>query len=284
MRKNTGKTEGKSEFTVDPIYLDHYNRNEVKYEIVKQLMDREICMISSSDSRIAIRHIRMHTVKALDFWLNKLNTHRRCHNMYMSLAKYRGSIPYRNPNLSIPIDTEYWNESWKHISSFDFMVDIDQDDHTYEEIEYGIESASKIKNELDRLNCPYHFIHSGRGYHIIVPGHLFTNTNREPGHEKSVYSDFQKILKAFRHDHTEMIDTGMTAFRRVRKIPYTLAHYHDRIRLCYPINSQDEWDYVKIDYEKMAEPNRLYGKMFNRGVKLWNAEGNTHNLMRQYVW
>jgi hypothetical protein len=234
----------------DGEYMGWYARAEVKFELIRFLKNRELCLIAKQDSNRTIRNLRCHSVQHLDFILNrwlKVGTTKEQYKFYYSLARYKAGIPYQTANLD-KRDNSEWNEShWKEMESYDFLLDIDSPTHN--EILLAHQSALEVKAMLDSLHCPYELRFSGCGFHFIIAHRHFINylANFVPGHEHSIYVAYAKIGRWFYDNISEMVDYSIYDSRRVTKIPFSLALYEDEAFVCLPFHTSESFTAFKLE-------------------------------------
>lgn len=262
-------------------YPDWYKFAEVKFEMVKFLKNREVMFMKPRFSRRegkTTRMIRIHNVQSLDIWCKRLHISddERDYNMYYSLAKYKDGIPFSSLILK-ERDFGHWNrDCWQEMESYDFLIDIDSGNH--KEMDFAFYSAKVIKKLLDNLDVPYHLRFSGMGFHFIIPHRFFDNYIFNPFHDENIYSLYMSIAMRLHSKFSEMVDLNIYDYRRVTKIPYSLALYGDKTFICLPLNSDEE--FYNFELRKM-NPLFFIGKLRNREEKLFNENGKVYQLLKQ---
>lgn len=260
-----------------------YQMREVKFEIIKFTQNREIVFIHCPFSRRQGRTTRMariHNVQSLDLWLKSMQiwNDRKDYNLYYSLAKYRNGIPFGSLNLA-ERDFGDWNkECWKEMVAYDFFIDIDATN--FKEVDFAYSSAKSIKKLFDKLEVPYNLRFSGRGFHFIIPDVYFKDLqyNFNPYDIDNIYDLYREIAIVLNEKFSEMVDTSIYDYRRVIKIPYSLALYKDKCLVCMPFNSDEEFNNFEL---KNMEARKFSGYIKNRGEKLFNEKGNIFKLLKE---
>lgn len=264
---------------------DWYNLPAVKFEIIKFLKDREMCMINKETNSKTVRMLKCHSVQHFDFInkkMLKVEEQNTLYNYYYSLARYKDGIPNQSPKLS-ERDNSLWNEThFKEIIAYDFLIDIDGE---HETIDFTYESAKEILNLFDKLRVPFELRFSGRGFHFIIPFHLFGWGNYfsfYPDNKNNIYSMYYKIAWWLFNNVSEMVDYSIYDSRRVTKIPYSIAIYHDEGNyLCYPFKSREQFNNFKLDDMKVSNINK--NEIRGRGTYMFNEMGNAYNLVAYII-
>ncbi len=259
-------------------YPTWYKLPEVKFEMISFLKNREVAFIKpnfSTKKGKTIRMLRMHNVQSIDLWANRMHISNNGmdYNMYYSLAKYKNGIPFTDLTLRDRDFTKWNNDCWKEIISYDFLIDIDSGNHS--EIEFAYYSTLNIKEYFDELNIPYNLRFSGMGFHFIIPHEFFDNHNFNPNDDKNVYYLYMAIAQYLHSKFSEMIDLNIYDYRRVTKIPYSLALYKDKCYVCLPFNSDKEFELFNL---KNMNPAYFLNKIRGRSEKLFNKNGNLFKL------
>jgi hypothetical protein len=166
------------------------------------------------------------------------------------------------------------------MDGYDFLIDVDAGD--FEDIDGAYQSTREIISFFDFKDIPYEIRFSGKGFHLIIPHNYFSlfNVNYtimfNLKEEKNVYQLYSKIAKKLSDRFSEMIDLKIYDSRRVCKIPFSLALYKERIYVCYPFTTIEEFDDFRlINFE-------LWN--FNKPIRqekrtVFNADGNIKGLL-----
>lgn len=264
-------------------FPEWYKIPAVKFKIIKYTYNREVMFIKPSFSKgegKSTRMIRIHNVSHLDVWMNSMRIFesRRLYNLYYSLAKYKEGIPYGSLNLAERDFGNWSRDNWKEIKEFDFLLDIDCNNH--KEIDFAYYSAKEIKKFFDGLGVPYHLRFSGRGFHFVIPYDYFESYHLsfDPHDEKNIYQFYMDIAVELQKRFSEMIDIGIYDLRRVVKIPYSLALYDDIEYLCRPFENDDDFNGFKLN--NMCPMHSMF-RIREMYENLFNSNGNVFKLIKE---
>lgn len=259
-----------------------YKRRDVKFELVKQLFNREFAMLTpywNKEKDIKKRNIRMmkcHSVQHFDFLMKCKNFYldKVPYNMYKSVAKYLNGIPNQTMNLKIRNNSDWKANHWKKISGYDFVIDIDV--RTHSEFKYALMTAKDLWYLFNETNTPFGCTFSGKGFHFTIPHWFFTLRSFNPKSDNSIYVLYSDIAHALQNQFSELIDVGIYDSRRLIKLAYSLSIYENQIYVAYPINM--EWDIqnFKLEYYELE---RFDKPVVKRGQYLHNRHGNMNKLL-----
>ena len=264
-----------------------YDRQDVKFEITKQLYNREFALLVPSwcDSEIKKRSTRMlkcHNTQGFDFILKALDFKKKQtpYNFYYSLAKYYGGIPNQTLNF-IERKKSQANEEWKdlheyHMKQFDLLIDIDSGSH--EDIDFAYLSTQNIITLLDDCNTPYILRFSGKGFHIIIPSMYMPKKSRNTFDDDSIYMLHSRIARKLHDTFSEMIDLSIYDSRRLCKLSYSLANYKENTYVCYPFNTKQEFNDFKLNDYNL---NNFDKPIIMRGHFIFNQTGMTDELIKR---
>ncbi len=262
-------------------YPEWYQVSSVKFKIIKYTYRRETMFIGESNGK-AVRMLRIHNVQHLDTWLSQfyIFEHKRKYNLYYSLARYKDGIPYGSLNLA-KRDFEDWKERhWKEMESYDCLIDIDAGNS--KELNFAFYSAKAIRKLFNKCNVPYHVRFSGMGFHFLMPYKFFKefNLSFDKEDENNVYDFHSNIAARLHQNYSEMIDTNIYDSRRVVKIPYSLALYGKDEYVCYPFDSDDEFNGFLL--HQMTPLNKFHNVTSTRKEEhLFNPNGNVNKLLKE---
>jgi hypothetical protein len=223
--------------------------------------------------------MKCNNVQQIQYNLKRLNWHKRDlpYNFYYSLAKYEDGIPVQSFNFDQrKKNNENWNtEHWKHITSYDYLIDIDSPDH--ENIGYAHESARKLKNFFNELNVPYELRFSGCGFHFVIPSVYLPELSFDPHKKLNLDKFLMKITQKLYDKISEMIDVKIYDSRRICKIPYSLSIYEHGNYVCHPFLKKEEFDNF---YLNDFDPFNYLMKysVLRRGGNIFNIDGKFMNL------
>jgi hypothetical protein len=270
---------------------DWYNRNEVKYKVIKYLFNREFALILPYDTvekqvNKNIRMLRVHNVESLSYLLNKgfrIFEKGDLYNLYYSLAKFQDGIPYQN----ISDMTQRTIDNWKFIENFnsemvsyDFVIDIDAKGHY--NMSFAVQTAVFIYELFTKFNIPIDLRFSGCGFHFVVENKLNEIEKYSLDNEKdfNIYNFFAYIAKILNRNVSEMIDYRIYDKRRVLKVPFSLANYKNAVYVCTPIYSLEALK--KFDLKNYT-PTFLRGKIASMPY-IFNAPCKNENFIKMYEY
>ena len=219
------------------------------------------------------RYLRCECVRDFNYLLqNGLHVldEPRLYNLYYSIAKLRKPLPF----WVLGKERKELINSWvktidKKIASYDFFIDVDCGNLTFDGGKLTVEMIIEF---LDKFNIQYELRSSGQGFHIIANGDQFKemrfsyneNYDEDPD---NVCDNFERIAKYLHQEISELVDLQMYDLRRVTKIPYSLVHYKNEIRVCFPFISLAEFEDFKYDDGNLRNFKRFMAK---KGDSAWN--------------
>ena len=264
-------------------YPEWYTIPAVKFQIIKYTYNRETAIIKPNylDAKFrSVRMMRVHNVSHLDAWMKSMHIFdsQKLYNLYVSLAKYKEGIPYSTLKLAERDFTDWKINHWKEMVSYDFLIDIDAGN--LNEMDFAYYSAKEVKKFFDSCGTPYYLRFSGMGFHFIVPYDYFSHLNLSFDHtvENSIYRFFNGIAEKLHNRFSEMIDVRIYDSRRVIKIPFSLALYDDRVHLCKPFESDDDFNGFRLKNMIPAYHAHHVREMYE---KLFNENGNVLKLLKE---
>lgn len=268
-------------------YPDWYKTPQVKFRMIQFTYNRETMFIKKEDNRggATTRMLRIHNLNSFFVWSKRLNMFKlnREYNLYYSLAKYKNGIPYTTLDMKNRDFSDWNNNHWKEMESYDFLLDIDAGSHS--DIMFAHYSAWNIKNRFDDLNVPYHLRFSGRGFHFVMPFACFGfqegDVSFNPDDKENIYFVFMNIAMELHNRYSEMVDTSIYDSRRVTKIPYSLALYDGRNYVCASFSSDEEFENFNL---KDMRPYAKYHEVssVNKWKEhLFNPKGNVFKLLNE---
>lgn len=265
-----------------------YDRTDVKYEIVKQTMNREtVCLIPSwvtnkNFLKKSTRMLKMHCVAHFDVIYNrlKINQLNIPFNFYYSLAEYWGGIPNQSLNFGSE-ERKRNNRAWNythtsHIKGFDFMLDIDAGDH--KDIFFAWKSAINIQKFFNDCHCPHFVRFSGKGFHIIIPHKYLPTISYDITDKKNNYIFYSMIARALSERFSEMIDRSIYDSRRVAKLSYSLSLYDNQAYVCYPFNGFYELNNFDLENFKLENFTK---DIYRRGHIISNVSCSPNHLFKK---
>lgn len=243
--------------TVNPLFFSWYKQLPVRYAIAKTTYNRETAFLIRRGwgdlSRYSLRMIKCHSTQHFGLYWDyvvKAEKHQIPYSIYYSLAKYKNGIPNQSLKLKERDNSQWMQNHYEHMESFDFVIDIDSDGR----IDLAVESAILLIDAIKKTYT-YEIRFSGRGFHIFIDLQIgFIPFN--PNVENNVYQYHHQIAKMYHDTITEMIDTDIYDSRRVIKVPFSLAVYpeDDNLYVCTPI-TYDELKTFKLSDYILTEQN-----------------------------
>lgn len=264
-----------------------YWNNKIKYAMLPFLKNKELALLPpiwAGQANRSVRTARAHNVQQLDIirkWTSA-DSQEILYQYYASIATYEKGVIKTTLNINERIkQTEEWKKNhYKTMKSYDFFIDIDGTDET--EYEFTKESARNIKGFLDYHTIPYQLRYSGNGFHFLIPHEFMTNTHpmNPHGDIENIYQFYKSIAKGMYEKYSELIDIGIYDSRRVIKIPFTLALYEDRVRVCTPIISDEHFQQFT---PQMATPEHILNNIHNLYQHTFNKQEQTRTYGKQML-
>lgn len=258
-----------------------YKDLAVQYELIKQLYNREFCLLVPKHcpdemQKKNTRTWRCHNAQSFQAILNNLNyfENEQQYNYYVSIAEYEGGVPMQTFNLARrkELNAEWNRTQHEYIRRYPFFIDIDSP--THEEIDIAKDSALQIMRDLDKNGFQYEVRFSGCGFHIII--HDLVGAEKtysfNPQDDNNIYEYYRNMAESFQETYTEMIDTTIYDSRRVIKMPYSLALYPDNTFVCWSFQARTELERFQLeDYTlKSFIHNQKQRQIYKRGLYIFN--------------
>jgi len=252
------KTDLISEDKRQQIVKDWYSCLEVLFKMVEYTKNREtVFLISKAEDPkkyyYNTRYLRVECVRDFNYLL-QMGLHmfdeKRLYNLYYSITEFKKPIPFLKFDSERKSKIKNWAEQRmiKETESYDFFIDVDCDKITFEG---GKITVRKIKELFDKYAIPFEIRCSGKGFHIIVDGKVFNilgyNISEDLKDENNICYVFGEIGKRLNKHVSNLIDDGVYDYRRVTKIPYSLVHYSEEVRVCFPFDSEFEFEGFKYE-------------------------------------
>lgn len=251
-----------------------YNNLATQYEIIKQLKNKELCLLTpkyANQQRINTRTWRCHNTQHWQTLHEGLSITKKGYpyNYYKSVATYQQGIPYQTMNLS-----QRNNDAWIHnhhqeIIEYPFIIDIDSP--THEDLSFAKEATRTLTKQMHKQKQTFTVTFSGCGFHITTPSPA--PPNFDPSQNENVYQWHQDLAQDLKETITELIDTSIYDSRRVIKIPYTLSQYEDATYICWPLTPEELTAFKLEDYElETFTQTQKYLNIKNRGIPPWHQQ------------
>lgn len=204
-------------------FEEWYRREDVMYELVKQLKGRETSFLSKE---IFIRCMKAHCIKFLQQNMKRFNFIKHQCNLYRSVA-YLQDMPMFSFNPLQRREQQYWfiDNFNKYIKDYDFVVDFDGHDS----FDTCKKEASELKDVFDMFKLPYALIFSGSGFHFEVEGKYLDLIETEPLEKVKICHHTAQVLSNIMFFKT--MDTGIYDVRRIWKICFSMDYKTNRIAM-----------------------------------------------------
>jgi hypothetical protein len=251
-------------------YLDWYHREDVQYEIVKSLFNRETTFYDVYQDKMC-RNWRVHNVPSFKELFQFMGCRKRPYNFYYSMAKYKQGIPYQDLKRPKGANYEWELNHWKEIQTFDMLIDFDAEWNMSDKIKQNVIDVSNLLSEV-----PHSIRFSGSGYHIVIPGEYMPkglNYDHDLELKNSYYCLLADLLNALKRNYYGKIDLSCADHRRVAKIPYSLSNYFGESYVCWPFFKHQE--ILDMKAPQMFTTSYILsscGSIRNRGVPILNLE------------
>jgi hypothetical protein len=257
-----------------------YGRQDVKYELIKFLKNREFAYIAPKWLRkeykgrvkdISNRNWRVHNTQHFDVLMNTFifNSNPRIVNLYNGMAQFTNGLPYQTLDLT-KRDNEDWKKNgWKQMCGYDILLDVDADSHR-KTVSHAWPSAKVLMGLLDDNKVAYELRFSGMGFHFIIPASALPKMHFDPAGKDSIFSFTINFLAFLRKKVTQILDMTIFDSKKLCKLPYSLAVFKKASYVCTPILSREEFENFKLsDY---SFENMMQKSVRGRGTFLFNSE------------
>lgn len=264
--------------SANSIYRKWYFNLSAQYNIFEQCKKREVMLKCINKPYRTTRFLKFVNVQSIQYYQHDI-IHDDVFNYYHTLATYKNGVPYdlKTINAFGKAARKEAQQVWRkthtdHVVSFDYLIDIDAGGD--QDIMWSFESAKMIKALFDTCEVPYSLRFSGMGFHFVIPNHVLVNGNID-----DTIKEYGEICRYLHNEISEMVDLNVVDSMRVVKAAYSLSCYEDGImRVCFPFNSDEEFYNFSIG---MSDPDFWHGKLYKRGIHIFNVEGNTVLLLKK---
>ncbi|NIQ15385.1 MAG: hypothetical protein GTO02_13615 [Candidatus Dadabacteria bacterium] len=220
------------------------------------------------------RYLKAHNVQSIQYLLDRFKIMEgKQFNLYTSLAVYKNGIPNQTLNMKErKIQNAAWKQDhWKHIIEYDFFLDIDSGG----DIKEAAKQTSNILQLLEETMTPYTLRFSGEGFHILVPETEFPKQlSYDPYGKETIYHKYRELCLFFKDNAAPLLDDSIYDSQRQIKLPYSIALYKDKERVCLPINNNNLEDFN----EELMTPLKAFQTLPQEIV--FNPLGSTHRLLK----
>lgn len=226
-----------------------YNFIPVKFEMLKQLQDKELCLIGQDkrDKKLFLRFIVCHNIEMFNWIYDRLHLSKSERNLYHSVAIINKQVPI------LPFDLkkrrksdEYkeFNENYeKYIIGYDYFTDFDGK----EDFKACHDEAKIFKQILDSYEIPYYVLNSSKkGFHFVIPSEYFDIPIKE---RTQIFFDISNNIKAIYE--LKSMDISIFDLKRVKKLPYSYVHDGS---IALPLNDQQ----FEFFTGETADPEKIF--------------------------
>lgn len=217
------------------MFPGYYKNKVILYLMMPYLKNREFALLPAKGTEgHPMRYLRAHNVQSIRYWMERMGIYKgKRYSLYMSNAKYKNGVPYRDPSIEKGYSDEWRKSHWKSIESYDLVIDLDSDGNLRE----CHKDMSYIRRFLNMVKCPHFVRFSGRGFHFIVPDSAFPKKKSyDPTEKGSVYDAYRQIASFMLENLSPLIDMSIYDSKRLIKVPYSLALYGDyEETVCSPL-------------------------------------------------
>lgn len=239
------------------MYKEWYQRDDVLFEIVKQLRGRETSFLNTTSF---IRCIKAHAIGYLSSNMQRFNFWEGNYNIYHSVASLQDMPMFTFEPVKRKEQQLWFIDNFeKFIADYDLVFDFDG--HT--DFDKAKSEAGELKEVFDKFKMPYSIKMSGSGFHIEVAGKYLNLVEKDPVQKVKVCMYCANEVKDTLW--LETIDLGIYDIRRIFKTPYSFDYKTNRIAL--PLTDEQ---FANFSFD-MVDPAKI-GSVQNRGtlVRTWN--------------
>lgn len=253
-----------------------YSENIVKYELIKNLSDRELVILG--DKRV--RCIKIQNVYQLNRMFDAYKFNTGNNNLYYSLScvnwkKFRDDFNIEYFSLCPKRRREQMDlfnrECTKYFDGYDLVIDFDNHDGQNSELVFN--DCKKLKSVFDKHGISYSLRSSGSGFHISIkhdclPKYIKAESDmcKKLGLIRVLVEDIKLVFDLetmdIGVDKEGTVDGSFYDERRIIKIPYSIDYKTGNV--CLPLDD----DQFNSFSEKLIKPDYVWKnvKVFNRGL------------------
>jgi hypothetical protein len=238
-----------------------YSREDVLFEIVKQLKGRETSFLSPD---VFIRCVKAHALCFLAQNFRRYDFFKHQCNLYRTVASLYG-MPMFSFNYMLKKEQQFWfvDNFSKYMTGYDLVIDIDGKD--------GVEPArlecAEIKEMLDYVAVPYSLKFSGSGFHLEVPSLYLDSMTNDPLEKLKLCLRFAMRFKKIMV--LKYFDDGIYDLRRIFKVALSWDYKTGRIAM--PL-TDEQFAHFNLD---MVNPAKI------KSVRNLGSLLRTHNCSEQ---
>jgi len=274
-----------------------------QYNMFQYVHNREFMLKSVQNLSCTTRHLQVRSVQSFQWWYKRIETLdddksvRDYFNKYYSLATFEPfPLTLEEQNAfgrgRREAVKEHFTHGWsKYLKDFDFLIDIDAPTIDFIMIAYS--DALKIARYLDLHDCPYSFRYSGKGFHVLIPNVItqlrkqdqfpLLDTLIDVKSPQSLMKLYAKFLNKLKFIFSDFVDDTIADFRRVTKIPYSLAIYQGTKGIHGYVCFEFQKDEIDSFTKKLINPQEwlVDNKLFKRKSYVFNEGGSPIKLFKK---
>lgn len=245
---------------INPL-MRYYQDGDRLFKMMEYLRGREVCVMNpkfeqkATGKVVCTRNLSLKNLSNLFFLFDYIKVYKtgQVTQLYYSLLKYRDMPMYFN-GTDRKVFSRYWRRNYlNQATAYDMMIDIDAVDVRW--MEPAKEDAILVYEYMKALGIDPEIRFSGLGFHIVVPYDqaktLFDDKKIEAGTKDSLNKAYNGFVEKNLHNKiTELIDLSVYDYRRIIKVPYSLAFYsYDDAYICSPLSIDELYSFRREDYK-----------------------------------
>lgn len=250
-------------------YASYYEQALIGDQIASLGRKREFAFLAAGNETRKMfnqRVNRLESIRDYDFWINQrigIRKNRCKVNLYIGLPIYDHGIPSFAWDENRKENKHKWiKDSPNHIVRYDFLIDIDAEEH--EEIYLALIDCKKclikcLEKKWNNIIVTF----SGMGFHIIIPMKEVTqNRNFIPNTKENIYLEYKKLAQQFHDDCSLRVDLNIFDYMRLMKCPYTIAHYENTAYIAHTFECIEELNDFDLRYFNIMNYNEYPKNVF----------------------
>jgi hypothetical protein len=202
-------------------YTRWYQRDDVLFEIVKQLKGRECSFLNTTSF---IRCIKAHAIGYLTSNMQRFNFWDGNYNVYKSVASLQDMPMFTfEPTKRKEQQFFFIDNFTKYYKGYDLVFDFDG--HT--DFKKAQSEAGELKEMFDKAKLPYSIKMSGSGFHIEIDSGYLNLVEKDPAQKV-------KVCMFCAHELNDILwfttlDLGIYDLRRIWKCAWSFDYKTNRI-------------------------------------------------------
>jgi len=256
-------------------FEEWYAREDVLYEIVKQLKGRETSFLSPD---IFIRCVKAHAICFLAQNFRRFDFFKHQCNLYRTVASLYG-MPMFSFNYMLKKEQQFWFiDNFKdYIVGYDLVFDFDGKDG----IEPARNECAELKEVLDYFKAPYVLKMSGSGFHIEIPSLYLDGITKDP---------FEKVKLCLRVGTQikrimwfNCLDVSIYDMRRIFKVGLSWDYKTGRIAMPLTDEQFAHFSLDMVNPEKIRSVLNLGLLMRAHGFDTQRLQENCKNFIEKFL-